>query len=59
MMKATCVSIKVLEEPHSVSLLVTKPRNTHSVVEELILPAMTVRAKIMSDKKAGKALKKA
>ena len=57
MMKATSVSSKALEASYAVSLLVVKSKQPHSIVEELILPAATVMAEIMIDKKAADALK--
>uniref|UniRef100_A0A668AN63 DUF4371 domain-containing protein n=1 Tax=Myripristis murdjan TaxID=586833 RepID=A0A668AN63_9TELE len=58
MMKATGVSSKALEASYAVSLLVAKSKKPHSTVEELILPAATVMAEIMIDKKAANAFKK-
>lgn len=58
MMKATSVSSKALAASYAVSLLVAKSKKPHSIVEELILPAATVMAIIMIDKKAADALKK-
>ncbi|XP_048869513.1 SCAN domain-containing protein 3-like [Brienomyrus brachyistius] len=58
MMKATSVSSKALEASYAVSLLVAKSKKPHSIVEELILPAASVMAEIMIDKKAADTLKK-
>lgn len=58
MMKAMSVSNKTLEASYAVSLLVAKSKKPHSIVEELILPAATVMAEIMIDKKAVDALKR-
>lgn len=58
MMKATSVSSKALAASYAVSLLVAKSKKPHSIAEELILPAATVMAEIMIDKKAADALKK-
>ena len=57
-MKAKHVSTKALEASYTESLLVAKSKKPQSFLEALILPAETVWAEIMIDKKAADALRK-